>query len=201
MQWFNLTQVCWNGPESMTSKFAIVRWYPQADMKSFFHEKLGVENAPADILVSELQDLANAYAEQELSSSTHVHVTNMLDELSTMITAGSCPSNIDSLCEAAIFPVHSPDPADSLKLRSLDKLYLPDKSGKYAKAFEGKVCLLQLSSIEVNRIHPLLSLASFKSHVRTLETAVNRASVIGGQQILDAEATACYTERVKYFER
>jgi len=186
----------------MISKLAIARWYPEADMKSFFYTKLGVLNALDDILVSELRDLANEYSKKELSPAIHDHVTSMLDELSSAVVDKSYPANIDSLCDAPIFPVYSPRATRSLTLRSLDECYLPDKSGAYAKAFEHEVPLLKLSSISTSGIAPLLSLTSFKRHVRTLETAVTRKSVIAeGQRVLDIELTKHYAERVTFFEQ
>ena len=178
---------------------AISKWYP--DMHSFFQKKLGVPNAPDDILVSELLELATAHAEQALSHAIHVRITHMLDELSSAVETESIPSSIHSLCEAAIFPTTSPSSSGSLTLRSLDQCYLPDKSGTYATAFKDKVPLLQLNSVPIDRITPLLSLASFKRRIRTLEAVVIRIPVIEGERTLDNEITSHYTERVEFFER
>jgi hypothetical protein len=67
----------------MTSKRAIVKWYPQADMQSFFQEKLGIPNAPKHTLVSDLRALVNSYVGQELPPTIRDRIINMLDELSS----------------------------------------------------------------------------------------------------------------------
>jgi hypothetical protein len=183
----------------MTSKLAILKWYP--DMSSFFQKKLGVQNAPEDILVTELRDLANVYGEQELPPTAHTRITHMLDELSSAVEAESFPPSLNSLCDSTIFPVNCPGAASGLALRSLDRCYLSDKNGTYATAFKDKVPLLQLKSLPIDRISPLLNLDSFKIHVRNLETVVTHTSVIEGRRILDDEATRHYAERVGLFAR
>jgi len=103
----------------------------------------------------------------------------------------SIPSSIHSLCEAAIFPTTSPSSSGSLTLRSLDQCLHPRQDGTYATAFKEQGSFYCSSTqVPIDRITPLLSLASFKKTHSHFEAVVNPHTCHRGERTLDNEIRA-----------
>ncbi|EJD00234.1 uncharacterized protein FOMMEDRAFT_170214 [Fomitiporia mediterranea MF3/22] len=201
--WLNLSEVYWDGPSSMTSKIALRSLYP--DLREFFQEKLGLPNAPPEVLVDELKTISREWLDKAITNDVHRLVTFMLIDLARLLKANRLDyNNVHHLLqESMIFPSTSSLPG--IKLQKLADIFIPDHSGFYTGLFRGKAPILELASsekgAELARITYLLELAKSEGLARYLQCSLDHQVVSIGDRELDEQLTAAYTSKYRFFER
>jgi hypothetical protein len=184
----------------MASKVAIKNSYPL--LQDFFRLKLGIPNAPSEILFEELTLLANEWKSRTIPEDIQNRVTSMLVDLSDAVSeplTDHTTQALRSLGGLPIFPVRCPKLG--LRLCTVNDFYVPDKNGQYAKLLHGQVALLAIPSAIILRLQPVLDTIIFKSRIRYLETSISRRLVAQGQRVLDTAATANFAIKVEYIKR
>ena len=163
--------------------------------------KLGIPNASSSELVDELRAIEGMHQGQSIPPGVQEHVADILTDISDIVEGmETVPEAFEDLAHMAIFPASVP--SEGIGLRTVDTLYVPDKSGKYADVFRDRVALLALpETVTVNRIRPLLESPIFVDRMRYLKDCVTKASTPHGERIPDTNATGLFSSRADYIAR
>lgn len=121
--WVSLADVYWDGPSTLRSKFIMKSVY--ADLEEFFVWKLGVQNAPIEVLVGELIVFTAAHAGSPVTEETVQVIEQMLVNISIYIAwKPASQFCLLSLVERAVFPVYV---KEEVRLQRYDQFYISEK--------------------------------------------------------------------------
>jgi len=176
----------WKGPPYLTLMPALRSEYPH--LKKFFQDQLGIEDAPPDIIVKELQHFSSSFDKVKLDSPEFNRLTRLLRYASRsvdQIREGELKDWTSNIRACALFPVDdlSGDPDAPLKLvAATDLFYVPDLGGHLHTLFRDVAPFLAFDSQQ------LVETTSFLQHVGVLpgkgvERCVSQTIEIDGQPL------------------
>ncbi|KAI0052020.1 hypothetical protein FA95DRAFT_1533561 [Auriscalpium vulgare] len=191
--------VYWHGPRSITSKVMISQTY--RNLMDFFVKKLAISDAPPFVLSEEIRAIGKRYQGKTIPTEVQRDVVELLIDFNdALLDTAAIPGSFLTLKGLPIFPAETP--SRGLALLPIDQLYVPDKTGKYADMFRGKVSLLSLpASTTLARIRPLLESDIYAPQVRYLEACVKKTSSSLGRRVLNQTKTEQYAMKVSYIAR
>ena len=198
-KWKHLSEVYWKGPKAMRTRIALRKCYPA--LEEFFHKKLGLTDAPPEVLVSELKALAEKWVDKSITRDVHDSVIDIIVGISSLLERGRMNvASARDLLQHPIFPTYHSE--TGTRLRKLNDIYIPDYSGYYANLFWGKVPLLDFSGEEsqIPKVRYLLQLAP-ADVLRLLDKCVDHRMEPRGLRTLHDGLTANYCMKHQFFER
>ncbi|KAL0952966.1 hypothetical protein HGRIS_007177 [Hohenbuehelia grisea] len=206
-EWLSNSRVYWDCPQSLTSFFALSSFYGVHGLKHFFVQSLGIRNAPASLLVSELQTFASEHSRTVLSEDQWDHATSLLLDIETSLRASEDKNVIGAHINAvrrmaaseAIFPARIK--ATGIELRSLGEIYLRDKADYYATSFEDHVAFLDLNTSHRSSSSIRRTLQLVPDAVRNIGDCVKVSTSINGTSEPFTDMTATLLSRQAFFER
>lgn len=171
-----------------------------ADLEEFFVWKLGVQNAPIEVLVGELIMFTAGYASVPVTEDTVKAIEEMLVTISMYISyKPAWQFCLLSLVDRAVFPVHI---KGQIRLQRYEQFYISEKGGKSNERFRESVPILAFSSAQtLSLIRPMFESTVWPHLPRILEASLIAKSIPLGPKILDHEATDLYSNRAEYMEK
>ncbi|KAI5833915.1 hypothetical protein K523DRAFT_412925 [Schizophyllum commune Tattone D] len=181
-EWLSLHDVYWSGPHLTRSRVLLKNLYPTCD--TLFHDYLGVQDCPQDILATELIGLGQQWELKAVPHDDAAHASSLLLAISRLVDRSrhggdSVSSWISGLRDACIFPVQHSTGETRLMHAGAD-FYVPDPACILARRFLGRVPILFLvegeqhldvpmSADRLLRCRPLLDHPVFSGRLRNLQ--------------------------------
>ncbi|KAF7795285.1 hypothetical protein EIP86_006439 [Pleurotus ostreatoroseus] len=199
-RWVNLqADIFWDGPPSVTTKIMLKTAYK--DLQVFFSQELQIPDAPTDILLQELQHIADLLPDKPVDDESHIRVHNVLKDITDAIGGSQSLARdwFPQLQHFAFIPVES-EPG-IVKLKELQEgLYLPDHSGELASVFRRHVPLVTIppqgSANSLASLYTLFNCELFDA-VKPLESAVKKA-LIAEERYPEQRLTDKYRSQARY---
>ncbi|KZT36781.1 hypothetical protein SISSUDRAFT_1049430 [Sistotremastrum suecicum HHB10207 ss-3] len=186
--WVTTCKVVWKGARSMTSKVALEKMYQ--GLSKLMRDLLNIQDCGPDLLVEELQLISETWRNQQIPKEQSQAISDKLIDLCDFLDGQEYSGDaaiawLQRLASLPIFPVDSP--SHGMTLRAIgEKIYVADPTGHLSSIFRSKVEILSFNNTTILHIQRLLKSPVFKSHVRTLEDSVVRASVPAGRATTEA---------------
>ncbi|TFY59494.1 hypothetical protein EVJ58_g5749 [Rhodofomes roseus] len=196
--WVGFHDAYWDGPSTLRSKLIVKSKY--AALEDFFCRKLGLQNAPLEVLVDELNTFASAHEGRPMTEDTVGVVEQMLLEISQYIAwAPAKQFALLCLADRPIFPVHV---QGEIHLQRIDQFFISEKGGKSIERFRDSVPLLAFSSAQtLIQLRPILDSNVWPSHPKVLEASLVAKAITLGVKTVDQDTTDLYRGRSEYMEK
>ena len=171
-----------------------------ADLEEFFVWKLGIQNAPIEVLVGELMTFTLGYADVPITEDVVKAIEEMLVNISVYISyKPAWQFCLLSLVERPVFPVHT---KGEIRLQRYEQFYISEKGGKSNEKFRDSVPILAFSSAQtLSLLRPMFESTVWPHPPRILEASLIAKSIPLGTKCLDQEATSLYSTRAEYMEK